>query len=192
MKIIRFVARGDGAMEAVVCSDTARANRGEVYFISQADKHVVMPCIYFRIRQNTRTLGNGGWFHLVDGYGYALHLENESCRAAGRETARIYSADRTIIASPLARMEEALVEEEVAKLPARLIRIVVEDNVVTCQPPSVAFVAQCMHNLRNWLTLNAGDWVVFPLSETPQLLCLPTRVYLYESERLVLDELLRS
>lgn len=187
MKIIRFVVNARGESEVVVCTDTARSNRGEVYFFSGEDVYGVMPCIYFRVRQNSRTLRDEEWEHWVDGYGYALHLENETFRQAGGSVARIYSADRTIIASALAGIESARLSE----LMQAQLRIVVEEEATLLSLPSVSFVAQSMRSIRSWLTLNAGDWVMFPLAAEARTVRFPVRVYLYESERLVLDELLR-
>ena len=186
MKIIRFVVNARSESEVGVCTDTARSNRGEVYFFSGEDVYGVMPCIYFRVRQNSRTLRDEEWEHWVDGYGYALHLENESFRQAGGSVARIYSADRTIIASALAGIESARLSE----LMQAQLRIAVEEATVLSLP-SVSFIAQSMRSIRSWLTLNAGDWVMFPLAAEARAVRFPARVYLYESERLVLDELLR-
>ena len=52
MKIVRVLPSG----KVVLCSDTSRVNRGEVYYLEQEYVYRVMPCVFFHLNGNSRRL----------------------------------------------------------------------------------------------------------------------------------------
>ncbi len=189
MKIIRFLDSG----EVVVCSDTSRANRGEVYVFPVSGVYEVTPCVYFHVCQNSRTLPQGAALErCVDAYGYVLHIENQSYANNLEAMARVYSADRSIIASGSALLPDGGIEVLGA------YELVVEAGGVRYDLALRGWekLAHRVAELRSWLTLNAGDWLLFPLCfssiKMPRVVSIFSRISFYEENRLVLDELFRS
>jgi hypothetical protein len=182
MKIVRVLPSG----RVVLCSDTARVNRGEVYFFEQEYDYKIMPCVYFHIAANSRRFSPQETPRLIDKFGFAYHIENASLAERGATDARVYSTDRSIIAGA-----QFIFSEETWH---NIWKYTFEFDATTVQVSQLDLTA-CYSALRTvipWLTLNSGDWFLLSLLEASVRLSFPSRVRLLANDNLVLDELIRS
>lgn len=184
MKIVRVLPSG----RVVVCSDTSRVNRGEVYFVSQGYEYGLMPCVYFHLNGNSRRSAPHSMELLIDQFGFAYHLENKTLATVGAEDARVYSEDRSLITG----MSAPFSKQEWYQIREYTFDSSTPSSMLTFPSPDLAIVLSTLVSVTRWLTFNAGDWLVYGLLPTPFALSCPTRVRLFANEKLVLDELLRS
>ncbi|MGP1363062.1 MAG: hypothetical protein ACTTKZ_05180 [Bacteroides sp.] len=183
MKILRMLE----ANGCVLCSDTARTNRGEVYYYNPDCSYSLMPCVYLHIKSNSRTVSRE-LYKLCDRFGVAFHLANETLALLDATPTRIYSEDRAIIAGSTLSFEQLTWES----IEAFTLYESHNDITQTAKPPSYKYLETRLQALCEWMTLNVGDWLLFPLLDTPLPFRFPTRVMLSMDETLLLDELLRA
>ena len=184
MKIVRVLPSG----QVVLCSDTSRINRGEVYYLNQEYIYRVMPCVFFHLNGNSRRLAPQEMQHLVDKFGFAYHIENATLASRGAEDARIYSADHSFIAGA----QSSFTKEVWYKIREYTLDFNTPNKVANALQIDLTQLFTLLIAVSSWLTFNGGDWFVYGLFTTAVTLQPPTRVRLFADENLVLDELIRS
>lgn len=184
MKIVRVLPSG----KVVLCSDTSRVNRGEVYYLEQEYVYRVMPCVFFHLNGNSRRLALQEMQHLIDKFGFAYHIENATLASRGAEDARVYSADYSFIAGA----QSTFSEDVWHKIWGYTLDFNTPNTVVNTSQLDLTQLFTSLVAVSRWLTFNGGDWFVYGLLPTAVALQSPARVRLFANENLVLDELIRS
>lgn len=184
MKIVRVLTSG----RVVLCSDTSRVNRGEVYWLSKEYQYSVMPCVYFHLNGNSRRVLSSNTEKLIDKFGFAYHLENTTLACDGAEDARIFSMDHSIVAGQPVLFSQ----NDWHKIWGYTLDFNTPMSQIEIAQLDLGVVLEALANVTKWLTLNAGDWFLYGLLPSPCVLTFPTRLRLFANEELVLDELLRS
>ena len=183
MKIVRLLSTGYFAL----CADTARVNRGECYFFSSSSGYALMPCLLLQMAANSRTLTPAKLLDSVDAFGFALHVENSTTALDDRKFLQTYSADRSIIVSERIPFSSARWQG------IQTIAITTTNHVVEkLLPPLLSSFQQALEHLTTIITLNMGDWLLYPLLHQSLPLTFPERVYLEVDNTRLLDEQLCS
>lgn len=157
---------------------------------------MLVPCLYSRMRGVCKAVDPPDIKEYVEAMGVALHLINKrklaKARANGTPWSGAMCADRTLIASAT-QAPPAISWLSLNAPPSAKWRILRSSNPTDRRlewltPQSIY---EGLSHVSYLMSLNTGDWVVFPFADTEQLYPEDNRVQVEVDNILLLDELIR-